>query len=153
MTTTTQTADRIEKTTVFRAPQSRVWKALTDAKQFATWFGCTLNESFAPGRKITGQISMKGQTFAIEFTIDRIDPEDHFSSRWHPYAIDPKKDYSAEPMTLVDFYLKTVPEGTELTVIESGFDQVPEHRRTEAYRMNDGGWKAQIENIRRYVES
>ena len=153
MTTTTQTADRIEKTTVLRAPQSRVWKALTDARQFATWFGCTLNESFAAGRRITGQVSMKGQPSTIEFTIDRIDPEHHFSYRWHPYAIDPTRDYSSEPMTLVEFRLKPVPDGTELTVIETGFDRIPEHRRAEAYRMNDGGWKAQVENIRRYVET
>jgi uncharacterized protein YndB with AHSA1/START domain len=154
MTTTTNTTpDRIEKTTVLRAPQKRVWNALTDASQFATWFGCTLNETFAPGRKITGEIRMKGQVFKIEFTIDRLEPEDYFSYRWHPYAIDPNKDYSSEPATLVEFHLKTVPEGTELTVIESGFDRVPEHRRAEAYRMNSGGWNAQVENIRRYVES
>jgi hypothetical protein len=80
-----------------------------------------------------------------------MDPEEYFAYRWHPYAIDPKTDYSTEPMTLVEFRLKSVPEGTELMVIESGFDHIPAHRRDEAYRMNDGGWKGQIENIRRYV--
>ena len=153
MTTTTTSADRIEKTTVLHAPQSRVWRALTDHKQFAAWFGITLNEAFTVGRTVKGQLTMRGQQFTVEFTIERISPEDHFAYRWHPYAIDPKLDYSAEPMTLVEFHLKAVPDGTELTVVESGFDRIPKHRRDEAYRMNDGGWKSQIENLRRYVTS
>jgi uncharacterized protein YndB with AHSA1/START domain len=152
MTTTTASTDRIIKTTVLRAPQTRVWNALSDAKQFAEWFGITLNEPFTVGRTVTGQLTMRGQTFAIEFSIDRMDPEERFAYRWHPYAIDPKVDYSSEPMTVVEFQLKTVPEGTELTVIESGFDRIPEHRRDEAYRMNTGGWGSQVENLRRYVE-
>ena len=150
-TTTTQTASRIEKTTVIRAPQTRVWHALTDARQFAAWFGITLDEPFAVGRSVEGQLTMRGQQFTIEFAVERIDPEQYFAYRWHPYAIDPKVDYSTEPMTLVEFRLKSVPEGTELTVAESGFDRIPAHRRDEAYRMNDGGWKGQIENLRRYV--
>jgi uncharacterized protein YndB with AHSA1/START domain len=152
-TTTSVTSSRIEKTTVLRAPQTRVWRALTDATQFSSWFGISLDEPFEPGRAVKGTFTMRGETVTIEFTIDRINPEDYFSYRWHPYAIDPKTDYSAEPMTLVEFRLKSVPDGTELTVIESGFDKIPSHRREEAYRMNDGGWKAQIENLRRYVES
>lgn len=153
MTKTSLSADRIEKTTVLRAPQNRVWKALTDHTQFASWFGITLNEPFVPGRTIIGQLTMRGQTFTIEFAIEKIEPEHFFSYRWHPYAIDPKADYSGEPMTVIEFRLRTVAEGTELTVVESGFDRIPEHRRDEAYRMNDGGWKAQVENVRRYVEN
>jgi uncharacterized protein YndB with AHSA1/START domain len=149
--TTTLTADRIEKITLLHAPQSKVWKALTDAKQFATWFGIELTEPFVVGRTVTGRMTMRGEQFTIEFAIERMDPEERFAYRWHPYAIDKKVDYSAEPMTLVEFRLKTVAEGTELTVVESGFDHIPAHRRDEAYRMNDGGWKSQIEKLRKYV--
>ena len=147
------TTDRIEKTTLLRATQARVWRALTDATQFATWFGIELNEPFAVGRSVKGVLTMRGERFTIDFAVERMDPEHHFAYRWHPYAIDPKTDYSAEPMTLVEFRLKSVPEGTELTVIESGFERIFEHRRDEAYRMNDGGWKSQVEKLRRYVES
>ena len=153
MTTTMTSTDRIEKVTVLRAPQARVWRALTDHSQFAAWFGLTLNEPFAVGRTVAGEKTMRGQTFTIEFVIEKIDPEDYFAYRWHPYAIDPKVDYSGEPMTLVEFRLKSVPEGTELTVTESGFDRIPQHRRDEAYRMNDGGWLSQVENLRRYVSN
>lgn len=149
----TETTDRIKKTTLLRAPQARVWRALTDAREFATWFGITLNGPFVVGRATTGLLRMRGDEFTIEFAIERMDPEEHFAYRWHPYAIDKNVDYSDEPMTLVEFRLKAVPEGTELTVIESGFNSIPAHRRDEAYRMNDGGWKSQVEKLRTYVES
>ena len=151
-TTMTQTTDRIEKTTVLRAPQTRVWRALTDATQFGAWFGIKLDEPFAMGQSVKGQLTIRGyEHLTLDMSIERIDPEEYFAYRWHPYAIDPKTDYSTEPMTLVEFRLKSVPEGTELTIVESGFDRIPAHRRDEAYRMNDGGWKGQIENLRRYV--
>ena len=149
----TASTDRIEKIFVLRAPQTRVWRALTDHSQFATWFGIALDEPFTVGRTVTGTKTMRGQTFTIDFVIESIDPEDYFSYRWHPYAIDPKVDYSSEPMTLVEFRLKAVPDGTELTVVESGFDRIPKHRRDEAYRMNDGGWTSQIEKLSRYASS
>jgi len=152
-TTTTTTADRIEKVTVLRAPKERVWRALTDHTQFAAWFGIELTEPFTVGRTVKGQLTMRGAQFTIGFAIARIEPEECFAYRWHPYAIDPRADYSAEPMTVVEFRLKSVPDGTELTVVESGFDRIPAHRRDEAYRMNDGGWKSQIEKLRRYVAS
>jgi uncharacterized protein YndB with AHSA1/START domain len=149
----THTTDRIEKTTILRAPRTRVWRALTDATQFGAWFGITLDGPFAVGRTVKGQMTYRGEHFTIDFTVERLEPEERFAYRWHPYAIDKNTDYSAEPMTLVEFRLRSVAEGTELTVIESGFDRIPPHRRDEAYRMNDGGWKSQIENLRRHVES
>ena len=73
------------------------------------------------------------------------------SWRWHPYAVDPKVDYSKEPTTLVVFELQDVPEGTRLRVVESGFDRIPLARRAEAWRMNDQGWAKQMENVERNV--
>lgn len=149
---TTMTANRIEKTTILRAPRSRVWRALTDGNEFGAWFGIRLNGPLAEGRGVTGQLTIKGyEKVTLDILVERMSPEDYFAYRWHPYAIDPSTDYSGEPMTLVEFRLQTVPEGTQLTVVESGFDQIPPHRRDEAYRMNEGGWKGQIENLRRHV--
>jgi uncharacterized protein YndB with AHSA1/START domain len=80
-----------------------------------------------------------------------MEPERLFAYRWHPAAVDPKVDYSKEPTTLVEFRLEEAPEGTSLTVVESGFDALPAPRRDEAFRMNSGGWEVQIENLRRHV--
>jgi uncharacterized protein YndB with AHSA1/START domain len=145
--------DRIEKTTVIRAPRARVWRALTNHEEFGTWFGVTIDQAFTPGATITGKIH-DPQYAHIPFTltIDRVEPERLFSMRWHPYALEPGVDYSAEPTTLIEFTLEEVAEGTRLTVVESGFDRIPIERRALAYRMNDEGWGAQVQNIKTYVE-
>jgi len=146
--------DRIEKKITLRVPPSRVWRALTDAREFGAWFQVKLEGAFAPGARVKGQIETPGyEHLTMEITVERMDPERLFSYRWHPYAIDPEVDYSSEPTTLVEFRLAPAPEGTLLTVVESGFDRIPVARRAEAYRMNDGGWAAQLENIERHVAS
>jgi uncharacterized protein YndB with AHSA1/START domain len=84
-------------------------------------------------------------------TVEKMEPERLFSWRWCPNAIDPNKDYSHEPTTLVTFELTEVPGGTLLKVTESGFDNVPLERRDTAYRGNSEGWAIQMGNIERYV--
>jgi uncharacterized protein YndB with AHSA1/START domain len=153
-TATATSTDRIEKTLVLRAPKGRVWRAITTPEEFGTWFKAKLGGMFVVGRTTTGQITHPGyEHLTMEMHVERIEPEDFFSYRWHPYAIDPKVDYSNEPTTLVEFRLEEVPGGTMLTIVESGFDKIPAERRNEAFRMNDKGWAGQIENIRRHVES
>ncbi len=149
MDTTTET-DRIEKTVILKAPRSRVWRAIADAKQFGEWFRVNLDGEFKAGATIFGKITYPGyENLTLEMRVGRIEPERLFSYRWHPG--DPRTDYSAEPMTLVEFTLEDVPGGTRLTIVESGFDKIPLARRAEAFRMNEGGWIEQIENIGRYV--
>ncbi|MGH9385759.1 MAG: SRPBCC family protein [Vicinamibacterales bacterium] len=144
--------DRIEKEIVLRAPRSQVWRALTKAEEFGEWFGARLQGAFTPGARVSGRITIKGYDhLTMEIVIDRVEPEHLFSYRWHPYAVDPAVDYSHEPMTLVEFQLHEVPDGTRLTVVESGFDRIPADRRATAFRMNEGGWTAQMKNIERYV--
>ncbi len=145
--------DRIEKHVVLRAPRSRVWRALSDAREFGAWFGVDFeNASFAPGATVRGHITYPGyEHVMMEIVIDRVEPERLFSYRWHPDAVDPAVDYSKEPMTLVEFELTDVPEGTLLTVVESGFDRIPLPRRADAVRDNDRGWAEQMTRVRDYV--
>jgi uncharacterized protein YndB with AHSA1/START domain len=144
--------DRIEKHVLLRAPRSRVWRALTEAKEFGQWFGVKLTGTFTPGAQLRGQITHKGyEHLTLELTVDRVEPERLLSWRWHPNAIDPAADYSAEPTTLVVFELEEVDGGTLLTVVESGFDRLPAARREQAYSGNDGGWTMQMEFIARHV--
>jgi uncharacterized protein YndB with AHSA1/START domain len=144
--------DRIEKSVLVRAPRERVWRAVTTAEEFGKWFGAKLEGQFSPGKVIRGPITHPGyEHLTLEFTIDRMELQRYFSWRWHPYAVDSAVDYSQEPTTLVEFTLEEVTDGTMLRVVESGFDNIPQHRRAEAFRMNEGGWTAQMENIRKYV--
>jgi len=160
MTTVT---DRIEKTILIRAPRARVWRALTDSKEFGTWFGVTFDGPFVVGAPARGvmtptkvdpvvgnaQKPHAGKPFDI--AIDRIEPERVFGFRWHPFAIEPTVDYSAEPTTLVLFTLEDAPEGTMLTVTESGFDGIPLERRSKAFTANDQGWAMMVTVIDKYV--
>ncbi|HMD50711.1 MAG TPA: SRPBCC family protein, partial [Bryobacteraceae bacterium] len=137
---------------LLRAPRARVWLALADAEQFSSWFGVKLKGPFAPGARLRGQVTHPGyEHVPFEITIERMEPEKLLSWHWHPHAIDPKLDYSAEPTTLVVFELADAPEGTLLTVVESGFDGIPLARRLEAYRGNDNGWATQMKAIEKYV--
>jgi uncharacterized protein YndB with AHSA1/START domain len=151
-TTTATTTDRIEKQVTLDAPRSRVWRALTEVKQFNTWFGVTLETPFTPGAEVSGMIRIRGfENVKMTIWIESMEPERFFSFRWHPYAIEPGVDYSAEPTTLVTFTLEDAGEGTQLTIVESGFDAIPESRRAKAFSMNSSGWNGQAENIRKYL--
>lgn len=142
----------IDKRIDLGAPISRVWRALTDYREFGQWFGVKLEQPFAVGRVARGRITYPGyEHLILEATVVALEPERLFSFTWHPYAVDPSVDYSAEPPTLVEFRLETTATGTRLRVTESGFDKIPAGRRPLALRMNDGGWAEQTKNIERHV--
>ena len=144
--------DRIEKRVVLRAPRARVWRAIATAKEFSAWFVVKIEGEFVEGRVVRGRVAdPRYDKVPVEMRIERIEPERYFSYRWHPYAVDPALDYSAEPMTLVEFTLEEVEGGTAVTIVESGFDRIPLARRAEAFRMNDAGWGGQIKNLEKYV--
>jgi uncharacterized protein YndB with AHSA1/START domain len=167
-------SDRIEKRVVLRAPVSRVWRAIADSQEFGRWFGFTLDGPFVEGKAVTGTfdrvldeaaIRASQQRLGVEpsgirmpardavfCTVVRIDPERSFAFRWIPFGVDSAADPANEPTTLVELHLEPVPEGTALTIVESGFDRVPAHRRARAFRMNERGWSAQAENVRKHVE-
>ncbi len=119
--------NRIEKQIELKAPISQVWRALTDYREFGEWFRVKLDGPFVPGEK------------------------QYFSFTWHPYAVDPKIDYSNEAPTLVEFRLTKTTSGTLLVLTESGFENIPSDRRLEAFRRNDGGWAEQMKNIEKHV--
>lgn len=144
--------DRIEKRIELKAPVSRVWRALTDYREFGAWFRVKLDGPFVPGQVSRGQITYPGyEHLKWEAVVQKMEPERLFSFTWHPYAVDPKADYSQEPPTLVEFRLEKTASGTLLSLTESGFDKIPINRRLEAFRRNDGGWTEQMKNIDSYV--
>ena len=144
--------DHIEKRIELKAPVSRVWRALTDYREFGQWFRVKLDGLFVPGQVSRGHITYPGyEHLKWEAVVEKMGPERLFSFAWHPYAVDPKIDYSKEPATLVEFRLEATPDGTRLTLTESGFDKIPTARRPEAFRMNDGGWTEQLKNIESHV--
>jgi uncharacterized protein YndB with AHSA1/START domain len=146
------TTDRIERTIRLRHPRSKVWRALTDAQEFGKWFGALFTEPFKPGARLQARITHKGyEHMTMDITIERMEPERLFSWRWHPGAAEPGETFADEPMTLVVFELQDIPGGTQLTVVESGFDQIPLARRAKAFRENEEGWTGQMIAIEEHL--
>jgi len=155
--------DRIEKKVMLRAPRERVWRAISDASQFGSWFGVEFAGPFVAGATTIGKLvpttvdpeaakrQKQYEGFKFEFAIDRIEPQRLFSFRWHPFAVERGVDYSKEPATLVTFELEQQADGTMLTVTESGFDRIPLERRAKAFAANEQGWTAQIKLIEKYL--
>jgi uncharacterized protein YndB with AHSA1/START domain len=150
MTTST---DRIERKIVIKATRERVWRALTHIDEFNSWFGVRLTgREFAAGERFTGNVTHPGYEYlTMEVTIQKCEPEKLLSWRWHPHAVDAQKDYSSEPTSLVEFRLEDAVGGTLLTLVESGFDQIPPERRLTAFRGNSEGWDIQMQNIAKHV--
>lgn len=156
-------ADRVEKKILLRASLSRVWRAISDSGEFGQWFGVKFDGPFAPAAHMRGVIvpttidaevakaQKQYEGAAFEIIIETIDPMKLFSFRWHPFAVDPAVDYSAEPTTLVEFALEEVADGVMLTVTESGFDRIPLSRRLRAFTANEGGWSKAVTLIEKYV--
>jgi uncharacterized protein YndB with AHSA1/START domain len=155
--------DRIEKSIILKAPRERVWRAISDAREFGAWFGVEIDGPFVAGLEAVGRIMPtqvdpevarlqephRGAAWRI--MVERIEPERLFAFRWHPFAIDPARDYSDEPTTLVMFELSDIDDGVQLTITESGFDQLPPDRREAAFAANDGGWAHQSRLIAKYL--
>ncbi|HLJ23360.1 MAG TPA: SRPBCC family protein [Candidatus Acidoferrales bacterium] len=155
--------DRIDKQILLRAPRERVWRAVSDAQAFGTWFGVAFDGPFVEGARLTGKIVPTKMDEAIakmqepytgkayHWTVERIEPMQRISFRWHPYAVEEGVDYSKEPTTLIEFVLEDAPGGILLKISESGFDQLPLARRAKAFKANEGGWEMQTHLIEKYL--
>jgi uncharacterized protein YndB with AHSA1/START domain len=145
---------RFEKRIEIDASVARVWRALTDFREFGEWFRLKLDGPFKQGDVSRGHVTYPGYEYLKwEADIRAIEAERYFAFTWHPYAVDPKVDYSDEPPTLVEFTLDPTANGALLTVIESGFDKLPLSRALEAFPMNDTGWAIQMQNIQTYIKA
>jgi uncharacterized protein YndB with AHSA1/START domain len=155
--------DRIEKAVLLRAPLARVWRAISAAKEFGTWFGAEFDGEFVAGTRLTGRIMptrvdaeiAKSQRpyagTAFEIRVERVEPMRLLSFRWRPFGVD--ADASGEPTTLVELELEEVAGGTRLMITESGFDRIPPERRAKAFTANEEGWTAQAKLIEKYLSA
>lgn len=144
---------KIEESIELTAPISRVWQALANHEEFGEWFRVKIEAPFQVGKASKGHITYPGyEHLQWEVVVQKMETEKLFSFTWHPYAIDPEKDYSQEAPTLVEFKLEAKGKHSLLSLRESGFEKIPEARREEAFKMNAGGWAEQMKNIENYLK-
>ncbi|MBJ3776225.1 SRPBCC family protein [Acuticoccus mangrovi] len=154
MNTAQSSTDIVVESVDIAAPVARVWRALTDHREFGEWFGVVFATPFRPGETVHGSLTIADFAgLPLEITVREMDAPRRFVFSWHPYAVEPDHDYTKEPQTLIEFTLEPRDTGTRLTVRESGFDALPEARRPTAFRMNTKGWPIQLGNIARHVTS
>lgn len=157
--------DRIERQVLLRAPRERVWRAVSDAREFGTWFGAAFEGAFAPGARVKARIVPTTVDPAVaasqqpydgmrfEIAVERLEPPRLLAFRWHPYPVEASIDDPAVPSTLVTFQLDEAPEGTLLTITESGFDRLPPERRAKAHADNAQGWTEQAQLVAKYLQA
>ena len=148
--------DCIERRIELKAPISRVWRALTDYREFGEWFRVKLDGPFVPGQVSRGKMTYPGyEHVKWEAVVQKMEPERLFSFTWpHPKSLEKahySPDNSKDPTTLVEFRLEKTANGTLLVLTECGFNNLPGDLRLEAFRRNEGGWTEQMKNIERYV--
>ena len=138
--------DRIERTVEIAHPPARVWAALTTAEGLGTWFGNAATIDLRPG----GEAQMtwtSGDTASMR--IERVEEPAIFGFTWGIYGLpddDPRRTY-------VEFTLVPVGSGTRLTVIESGFAQLPEDSYRKALDGNTEGWASELGELVEYLDA
>ncbi len=145
--------DKIEKSTFVRAPIEKVWGAVSDHREFGSWFKVNLDGPFVAGERSTGTTTYPGyEGYPWLAWVTVVDEPYRLAFEWTPGS-DVPDDPETAPRTLVEFRLEREGEGTRLQIVESGFDALPEKLRESALRSNTEGWNIQIGNLTRYAEA
>jgi uncharacterized protein YndB with AHSA1/START domain len=138
--------DRIERTLELAHPPAKVWAALTTAEGLGTWFGNQATVDLRPG----GSAQMTWDTGdKADLTIERIEEPTVFGFTWHIYGL-PEEDLRR---TYVEFTLEPVSAGTRLTVVESGFAQLPDDAHQKAFGGNTEGWTSELGELVEYLDA
>lgn len=149
----TDDPDRVEKSLDVRAPRSRVWRAISDAREFGTWFGLgeplELQGTFEPGGRILVRWAGRREP-ELFCTIERVEPERLLAFRWVPYEIADGDDPARHPTTLIEMRLADCDIGTRLTISESGFAALPADKQYKRDQ-NGMGWAIQLQSIAQHL--
>lgn len=146
--------NQIERVIDLNASIERVWFALTDHKEFGSWFRLLLHGPFKVGEVTSGEVTYPGhEGLPFWARVEVMDEPHRFSFVWPiDETVQPDDPHLEERTTLVEFILEPSGNGSKLTVRESGFERLPEDKRLQAFRDNQDGWDAQAKNIKEYVE-
>ncbi|MEM7003693.1 MAG: SRPBCC family protein [Pseudomonadota bacterium] len=134
-----------------KAPISKVWDAIADHKKFGAWFKCVVDEPFVEGGVCTCRSTYhEHEELVWQKRIKRIQPETYFAYEWSAGDTGADMFDPEAPRTLVEFTLTATDAGTRLEIHESGFAELPEDMALRAFRLNNGGWDSQVNNIQAF---
>ncbi|TDV42667.1 SRPBCC domain-containing protein [Actinophytocola oryzae] len=138
--------DRIERTLEVAHPPKAVWAAITTAEGLGTWFGNEATIDLRPG----GAASMRWTDGAsATMRVERVEEPTVFGFTWKIYGLpedDPRRTY-------VEFTLEPAGPGTRLTVVETGFAQLPDDTHDTAFGGNSNGWLRELDELVAYLDA
>ncbi len=138
--------NHIERTLDLAQPPGEVWAALTTAEGLASWFGNEATIDLRPG----GAARMTwAEGYAADMRVERVEEPTVFGYTWHIEGLpndDPRRTY-------VEFTLEPAGAGTRLTVVESGFAQLPEDAHRKAHEGNTQGWMSELNELAAYLDA
>lgn len=142
--------DRIERVLTLRAPRARVWKAITEPAGLSQWLGNRAEVDLRPG----GELILEWPEHGIyRCRIVTVEPPHRFAYRWYMTGMNSEEAVETGPSTLVEFSLKEVPEGTMLTLVESGFAAFPADIAAKSYHHSVEGWAIELGELAAYLET
>ena len=146
--------NQIERIVELTAPVERIWLALTDHKEFGSWFRLSLDNAFKLGEVTFGVVTFPGhEGLPFWARVETMDKPHQFSFIWPmDETVQPDDPHLDRKTTLVEFILEPAGKGSKLIVRESGFEKLPEGKQLQKFRDNNYGWEAQTKHIREHVE-
>lgn len=135
---------QIERTIWIKAPRERVWRAITDPKELEAWFSPGLPWEIS-ALEVGGTVAWHTSETDVEIhIIEVLEPPRRFTIRWEPKP--------PETGLVTTFLLEEENEGTRLTVIETGFELVPEEQRRKRMEGSTEGYTTALESLKRHIE-
>ena len=136
--------DRIERTIDLDRPPAEVWPALTTADGLTGWFSERASIDLRPG----GAAELVwGDMHSPVMRVERVEPNSVFGFTW---PVDGGSEDSV-PRTYVEFTLEPRGAGTRLTVVETGFAQLPADSYGATYDDHVTGWKLELDELIAYL--
>lgn len=138
--------DRIERTVEIAHPPEKVWAAITTAEGLGTWFGNKATIDLRPGGAAELTWDDGG---TANMRVERVEEPAVFGFSWHIHGLpedDPRRTY-------VEFTLERVGATTRLTVVESGFAQLPDDAHQTAFGGNTDGWARELGELVDYLDA
>ncbi len=148
MSTTAENS--VVRTLVLKASLDKVWNAIATPEGFAGWFSPRVEGKWKEGESI---LLFWPSGSSNQILLTKIQPKSLFAYQWHPGDFNNLSDHPSAELTTVTMRLREVPEGTELALTESGFENIPDERRLRVLGLNTEGWDEELENVRKYVEA
>ena len=139
--------NEIRRTITLPASRDKVWDALTNPAKIAKWFGDRVEFD----NLVVGEMMLFGwEEDLVRGVIANVSPKSHFAYKWEAGRNNLDTPFEEMTTTLVAFNLEEVPEGTRLTMVETGFSALPSELKLWQFKENNSGWDAELQDLQNY---